>query len=100
MSPISATNPTAVSVLDAAQAAQAGDGRGPRSLGGLLGDQPLQAASTRQQHLVMGQVLAEDQLDQLVVKAQLAEPVQVTLRPGLAEPGPDQLRRSSSLEIR
>jgi hypothetical protein len=43
--------------VDAAQATQPGDGRRPRTLGGLLGDQRVQAVAAREQHLVMSEVL-------------------------------------------
>jgi len=80
MSPISATKPTAVSVVDAAKATQPGDCRCPRTLRGLLEQHRVKAIAARQQHFVMCEVLAdEDQLDELIINADRAQPPQRAL---------------------
>jgi len=65
--------------VDAAHAAQPRDRRRPRALGGLLEQELVEAVTAREQHLVMGEVLTKDQLDELVVKADRAQPPQVAL---------------------
>ena len=68
MSPISATSPTAVSVsMPRRQRSRATIGaHGPRR--GLLGDQSVQPIAAGEQHLVVSEVLAEDDLDQRLIK--------------------------------
>jgi hypothetical protein len=48
--------------VDAAQEAQTGDRCRPRALGGLLEDQSIQPLASGEQHLVMSQILTEDDL--------------------------------------
>ena len=84
MSPISGTSPTAVSV------SMPRHHRRPGPLDGLLCDQDIQAVAAGQQHLVVGQVLAEHDLCQRLLKAGLAEPPQMTIGPRLARTRPDE----------
>src|SRR4051794_10416795 len=70
--------------VDAAQAAQPRDRRRPRPLHRLLNDQPVEAIAAREQYLMVREVLAEDDLDELLLEANPAQPLQVTLRPRLA----------------
>jgi hypothetical protein len=65
--------------VDAAHAAQPRDRRRPRALRGLLKQQLVEAIAAREQHFVVGEVLAEDQLDERVVKANRAQPPQMAL---------------------
>jgi hypothetical protein len=69
-------------------------------LGGLLEQQLVEAVATREQDLVMREVLTEDQLDELILEADLAQPPQVARRPRRAGTVEDQARRSSSLPTR
>jgi hypothetical protein len=94
MSPISAISPTAVS---ATQATQPRDRRRPRPLHRLLKQDAVQALAAREQHLVMGEVLAEDDLDQGLLEAHLAQPLQVARRPRLAGPVEDEAAAQQQL---
>ncbi|MBW3652705.1 MAG: 2-C-methyl-D-erythritol 2,4-cyclodiphosphate synthase [Actinobacteria bacterium] len=62
--------------VDATQAAQPRDGRRPRPVDGLLEQQTVEAVATREQHLVVREVLSEDDLHERV-KADLRQPRQV-----------------------
>ena len=64
---------------DPAQAAQPCNDWGPRALGGLLEQELVEAIAAREQHLMVGEVLAEDDLDELVVEADRAKPPQMSL---------------------
>jgi hypothetical protein len=70
--------------VDAAQAAKAGNRRRPPCADRLLKQDLVEAVAAREQHRVTGHVLAEDDLDKLVVKANLAQPLQMPRRPRLA----------------
>ena len=73
MSPISATRPTAVSVSIPRRQREAADRWRPRPLGGLLEDQGVpQPLASGEQHLVVGQVLAEDDLKEWLLETSLA----------------------------
>jgi|SRR5271155_512383 len=76
--------------VDAAQTAKApNDGR-PRPLDRLFEDQRVQAIAAGEQHLVMGQILTEDDFKQWLFEANLAQPFQVTLSPRRARTAPEQ----------
>lgn len=77
--------------VDATQASQPADRRSPGPVRGLLGDQAVQAITTRQEHLVAGQILPENRLRQRVLKPDRAQPRQVPLRgPGCPGTREDQ----------
>src|ERR1039457_5363706 len=75
--------------VHATQAPQPCDRCWPRALGGLLEDQGVQPVSPCEQHLVVSEILAEDDLQQRLREANLAQPLQVTLSPCLTRSRPD-----------
>ena len=56
------------------------------AVGGLIDQQTVEAIPTRQQGLVMSEMLAQDGVDQRVVEPHHAQPSQIRVRPRLAGP--------------
>ncbi len=84
--------------VDAAHAAQPTHDADPPLGLRLLDDQRVETIATRQQHLVAGQVLAEHDLRQPIVKADRAQPCQVSLRcPWVTGAGEDQAAAQQQL---
>src|SRR5204863_9297875 len=76
--------------VDATQAPQPRDGWRPRAAGRLPIKEPLEPLATCEQHLMTGQVLAEDDLDQRIREPDAPKPLDMPLGPRRTGPIPNE----------